>query len=75
MFKRKILHISRSGVFENGGGLLAVTDELEEGGYDPFRLESTIDSRVAVAVEIVRESRQNNVSPWTIIKERFLQGI
>ena len=75
LFKRKILHISRSGVFENGGGLLAVTDELEEGGYDPFRLESKIDSRVAVAVEIVRESRQNNVSPWTIIKERFLQGI
>lgn len=73
LFQRGILHPSMNGALENGAGLLAVLDELEEGGFSRDRLTGKINALVAKTVEICQESRARQVPPHFIIEDRYLR--
>jgi glutamate dehydrogenase/leucine dehydrogenase len=72
-YKRNILHLSMNGSLENGGGFIAVADELEEGGFSERRLrEEKIPAALAKAVTIAEESKKRNIPPYRIVEELFL---
>lgn len=72
-YKRNILHPSQSGVLENGGGFIAVSDELEEGGFSEERLRRVkIPAAAQKTIAVLEESKKRNIPPYRIVEEMFL---
>lgn len=82
LFENHILHLSMGGELENGGGVIAVDDEREEGGFVRERVIAkiiggtyegkTYTGLVPKGILVCEESIRRKVSPWTIVKEMFL---
>lgn len=82
LFENHILHISMGGELENGGGVIAVDDEREEGGFVHERVmakivggtynEKTYIGLIRKGIMVIEESLHKKVSPWTVVKEMFL---
>lgn len=82
LFENHILHLSMGGELENGGGVIAVDDEREEGGFAHERVMAkitggtfngkTYTGLVPKGILVVEESVRRKVSPWTVVKEMFL---
>lgn len=82
LFENHILHLSMGGELENGGGVIAVDDEREEGGFVHERVMAKITGGeyngkiytglVSKGVVVCDESIRTKSSPWTIAKEMFL---
>ena len=71
LLKRRILHPSMSGALENGAGLLAVIDELEQGGFSPERLEKKIQDLVSKTLFVCERSRERDVPPQRILEDMY----
>jgi len=70
---KRILHPSINGALENGAGLLAVVNELKEGGFSQQALEANIEQLVQKTVDICSEAIQRNIPPYKIVEERYLK--
>lgn len=72
-YQRNILHSSKSGALENGGGFVVVADELEKGGFSEERVRKVkIPAAAQKTIAVLDESKKRNIPPYRIVEEMFL---
>jgi leucine dehydrogenase len=64
LFNRGIVYVPD--YVANGGGLINVADELNEGGYDKTRVAEKCKNIEEIVVSILKESKETNTAPSEI---------